>query len=481
MLGRVRPGQAIAAMTGAGWAVLVLDLSPTATGALAALVGLLAAAGGATMPIAGRTFDQWAPVAIEWTTARIARTQPASGAWGTEVTVPTGRNPSAPLEVRHLARPSPPRSLRGTRIVRISYRGRSVGALSERAGRRMTLVLVGRAPGFALADEAEQQQRLAVWGDVLKGACRGAIRRIQWIERTAPAQGDGLARWLHEQRDPDTSLDRAIGRSYLELMETSAQATREHEVLLAVQIDAALLRKDTQGRREDAVIAAAERIAHGLERARVHVDAALTPGGVARAVRTAFDPYIRPQLAALRAAGGGDELSEQAAWPTSTREAWSYYVADGAVHATFEIGGWPRAEVGPAFLGTLLGPSEHVRSVAVCFEPLDPLRSLRQVEYEITREETDRQTRHRFGQVETARQRQGSDAARSRELELASGHAEVRLAGFVTVSSKSPDELEVACDEVAAEAGRANLELRRLYGQQADAFTFTLPIARGLR
>ena len=276
-------------------------------------------------------------------------------------------------------------------------------------------------------------------------------------------------------------LSGALGRSYLELMDASAQATREHEVLLAVQVDASLLRKDTGGRREDAVIAAAEQIAHGLERARVQVDAALTAGGLARAIRTAFDPYVHPQLAALRAGGGGDELSEQAAWPTATREAWGHYLADGAVHATFEIGGWPRAEVGPAFLGPLLGPSEHVRSVAVSFEPLDPLRSLRQAEYEITREETDRQTRHRFGQVETFRQRQASEAARLRELELASGHAEVRLAGFVTVTATSTDELEVACDEVVTQAGRANLELRRLYGQQAEAFTFTLPACRGLR
>src|SRR6202034_2919490 len=143
--------------------------------------------------------------------------------------------------------------------------------LAERGGRRMTLVLVGRAPGFALADESEQQQRLAVWGEVLKGATRGAVRRIQWVERTAPAQGDGLARWLHEQRDPAVALEEPVGRSYLELMESSAQATREHEVLLAVQVDAALLRHDGGGQREQALIAAGERLARMLERARVEL------------------------------------------------------------------------------------------------------------------------------------------------------------------------------------------------------------------
>lgn len=213
----------------------------------------------------------------------------------------------------------------------------------------------------------------------------------------------------------------------------------------------------------------------------MHIEAALTVGGIARALRVGFDPYVHPQLAAMRAAGGGDQLSPHAAWPIATRAHWSHYQADGAWHTTFEIGGWPRAEVGPAFLGSLLAPSEHVRSVAVCFEPLDPLRSLRQAEYEITRDETDRQTRRRFGQVETSRQHQASDAARLREAELADGHSEVRFAGFVTVTGRDLDELDAACEDVITHAARANLEVRRLYGHQAQAFTFTLPLCRGLR
>jgi hypothetical protein len=68
-----------------------------------------------------------------------------------------------------------------------------------------------------------------------------------------------------------------------------------------------------------------------------------------------------------------------------------------------------------------------------------------------------------------------------REAELAAGHAEIRLAGFVTVTGRDLDELESACTDVVTQAGRANLELRRLYGQQGQAFTFTLPLCRGLR
>jgi hypothetical protein len=483
MLGRIRLGQAVGVVAGAAWGVVVLNAAPSAGGAIAALGSLMVATGAVTVPVAGRTLEQWAPVAAGWLLTRVSppwltrAREPA----GTVVGLVSESNGGVTTTVRRPGRVAPPAGCGAIRLVEIPYRGRKVGAISERAGRRLTLLLVGRAPGFALADEGEQQQRLAVWGEVLKGACRGAVRRIQWVERTAPAQGDGLARWLHGQRDPTIALDGALGRSYLELIHTSAQAGREHEVMLAVQIDAALMRSDERHRRHETLIAAAEQVSRGLARARVQLDAALTVGGLARVLRTGFDPYVHRQLAALRTAGGSDELSQAAAWPAATRETWAHYVTDAAVHATYEIGGWPRAEVGPAFLGGLLAPSEHVRAVAVCFEPLDPLRSLRDAEYEITREETDRQTRARFGQVETSRQRQSTDAARQREIELASGHAEVRLAGFVTVTAPDPVALDAASEELVNHAGRANLELRRLYGQQAEAFTFTLPLCRGLR
>jgi hypothetical protein len=122
-----------------------------------------------------------------------------------------------------------------------------------------------------------------------------------------------------------------------------------------------------------------------------------------------------------------------------------------------------------------------VRSVSVSFEPIPAARSTREVEAAVTRDRADRELRQRFGQNETARQRLAQEAAARREAELAAGHAEVRLAGFVTVSGRDEAELRRACAKVSEHAARARLELHRLYGQQAAAFTFTLPLARGLR
>jgi hypothetical protein len=151
------------------------------------------------------------------------------------------------------------------------------------------------------------------------------------------------------------------------------------------------------------------------------------------------------------------------------------------VHSTYWIGAWPRVEVSAMFMGALLGRSSAVRTIAVTFEPVRAERSTREVEAAITRDRADRELRQRFGQSETARQRQARDAAIRREAELAAGHGEVRLTGFVTVSGRDREELRRAAAEVHEQAARARLELHCMYGQQADAFTFTLPLCRGLK
>ena len=67
-----------------------------------------------------------------------------------------------------------------------------------------------------------------------------------------------------------------------------------------------------------------------------------------------------------------------------------------------------------------------------------------------------------------------------RETELADGHGEYRFSGYITVSGGDRSELEAACAEMEQAARQSHLELRRLYGRQAEALTWTLPLGRGL-
>jgi len=481
ILGQVRGGQTAAVAAGAVAAIVVLDRAPTAAGACAAMLLLAGSLLVAFAPVGRRTVDEWVPVIVAFALRlvrgrlRFRSRAPVDGMLATE-------RPEPPRRLLRHPRPDAPAALKGVRIVEVPYRDRPIGVLSEHRGRRLTAILACRVLAFSLLDAEAQERRLAHWGLVLAGGAGGAVRRIQWIERTAPAQGDELARWLHHQRDPSVPLrGTPMIESYLELIGTTTRATQEHEVLITVQIDARRV-ADRNGAGASALIEETERVAQGLEAADVTVLGAVSPGQLARTVRTAFDPYARAELAAVEAAEPGREgLAEANAWPLGGREQWEHYCSDGAVHATFWIGGWPRVDVSPMFMDALLGRSNVVRTVAVTFEPIAPERSTREAEAAVTRDRADRELRHRFGQAETARQRQAQEAAVRREAELAAGHAEVRLAGFVTVSGRDRDDLRRACSEIHGQAARARLELHRMYGQQAEAFTFTLPLCRGLR
>jgi hypothetical protein len=482
ILGPVRGGQAASIATGALFGVAVLNRSPTASGAVLATLVFCIACGLTVVPIGRRSAEEWAPIVASFlrrmaTGGRRFRSRlPGEGfrlrIRGRDAT--TRAQPVAPI--------TPP-LLPGVRIGTATYRERSIGVLAERSGRRLTAVLACHVGSFSLLDPESQERRLARWGLVLSNASSTAIRRIGWIERTAPAQGDELARWLHAEHDPAVPLrGTPMIESYLELIGTTAKVTQEHEILVAVQVDARRVRERGEDAVTRALVESAEGVAQGLEAAEITVLGALTPGQLARALRTAFDPYARAELTALETADPGrDGLAEANAWPLGALESWDQYRADGALHATYWIGGWPRVDVSPMFMDALLGRSNVVRTVAVTFEPIPPERSTRDVEAAITRDRADRDLRQRFGQAETARQRQAEDATVRREAELAAGHCEVRLAGFVTVSGRDPEDLRRASAEVLEHAARARLELHRMYGQQAEAFTFTLPLCRGLK
>jgi Putative type VII ESX secretion system translocon, EccE len=481
ILGPMRAGQAglIAASSLAG--IVVLDESPSATGALLATVLVALSLGASFAPFGGRTLEEWMPVVLAFAVRRIRAPRAFRSTVATTGTLLRGVGRRGARREDPAA--VPPGALHGVGIVAAVHRGQEIGAFSERGGKRLTAVLACRVLAFSLLDAEAQERRLARWGLVLSGAGGSAIRRIQWMERTAPAQGDELARWVHTERDPAIPLrGTPMIESYLELISASTRVSQEHEILVAVQVDARRLRDHGEGGVMQALVEETERVAQGIEAAEVAVLGALSPGQLARTLRTAFDPYARAELTAVAAADPDrDGLSQANAWPLGAREGWDHYQSDGALHATYWIGAWPRIEVTPMFMDSLLGHSGAVRTVSVTFEPLAADRSTREVEAAITRDRADRELRTRFGQSETARQRQASDATMRREAELAAGHAEVRLSGFVTVSGRDRDDLRRACNEVLEHAARARLELHRLYGQQADTFTFTLPLCRGLR
>ena len=487
LIGSLRPTQVILIAVSLTLGVVLMRTLSGGSGVVAALVLALATTAFCFWPISGRSAEAWLPIVARHAAAR---------ALGTHV-----RRSPAPLAGTRLAASGwaqPVTALpdvgRDLELLAAPFHGEIVGVVKDRRVRSYTAVLAVRVTSFGLLDRAEQESRQAGWGSVLAGLARegSPVSRIQWVERTVPADGDEIGRYLGEAWARDAAPVESLAmQSYLELTNSAPAVTRDHELFVCLQIDAK--RAWRQIKRlggEKGLDAGAcavllhelEGLAERLTAADVRVVGALRPGMVAAAIRVAFDPWSRPGLARLAAADPDrDGIDEAAAWPLGTETSWTTYRTDGALHATYWIASWPRVDVAAAFLSPLLLHAQMVRAIAVTIEAISPLKAIREVEAARTSDVADRELRGRMGFIETARRKRLTEAVARREEELADGHAAVRFAGYVTVSARTLDELEHDCSEIEHAAQMSRLELLRLYGQQEEAFTYTLPLCRGLR
>lgn len=94
---------------------------------------------------------------------------------------------------------------------------------------------------------------------------------------------------------------------------------------------------------------------------------------------------------------------------------------------------------------------------------------------------SDAAQRQRIGQIEDAQQSAEYNDVPQQEADLASGHGILRTTGLIAVSTQDPDELERAVTDIQQAAIQASCETRRLWGQQAQAFSAAaLPLCRAV-
>jgi hypothetical protein len=173
-------------------------------------------------------------------------------------------------------------------------------------------------------------------------------------------------------------------------------------------------------------------------------------------------------------------LEQASAYPLETEEQWSWYRADGTYHATYWVREMPRQPVGAAWLYALLLETGRQRTVSWVGEPLPPRVAHQRVIRQEVEDMATADFKGRRGFLVSRREREEHANVVRREAELAAGHGLYRYNVFVTVSALSLDELEEGCLQLEQASARSLLELVRLAGQQAEAFTFTLPLGRGL-
>jgi hypothetical protein len=394
----------------------------------------------ATVPVSGRTGDEWLPVVVCWAARRTR--------------VPGGRAMGA---------------LRGVRLLQAGWQ--DMGVVHDRAARTLTAAVSLRGRSFALLGPDEQDRRVGAWSSVLASLARegSPVQRVQWVAASFPDDGRGVHAYLAAEAVADGAS--AGAASYEALLADMDSYACAHDVVLAVQVR--LTRSVEVG------CATLAREVGSLTRlladADVQVESVLSAEDLAHQL-------LRTYEAGGPSAPGAPASASSASdpWPMAMEESWSSVRVDGMVHATFWVAEWPLIEVRSDFLAPLLLGSAR-STLAVVMEPLGSDAAVRKVEASRTADLADSELRRRGGFVSTARHARESEVLVRREAELAEGHASFRYAGFVTISASNEEELATACDAVQHAAGQSRLALRRLYGDQASAYTCTLPLCRGLR
>jgi hypothetical protein len=429
-----RAGQILTVALGLLVGVLVLRAEPNPLGILVGVLILVVCGAMATWPVSGRTGDQWLPVVARWIT-RV-------GFGGT----------------RRMD------SLRGLRL--LSQGPRHMGVVHDQRGRTLTAALLLRGQGFALLGPDEQDRRVSAWSSVLATLARegSLIRRVQWLAASFPDQGHGVRNYLSTQAMVEPAS--ACLASYESLLSDIDVDACTHDVVLTVQVrvSKSIEISTTALQRE---LASLSRL---LADADIVVEGVLGVADIAGRLMRTYEPHPAPS----------DGLaSTRDPWPMAMEEEWERVRVDGLLHTTFWVAEWPRTDVRSDFLSPLLLGSVRA-TMSVVMEPLGPEKAIRKVEASRTADLADAELRRRGGFMSTARHSRESDVLARRESELADGHASFRYSGFITVSASSESALVAATDVVQHAASQAHLVIRRLYGDQASAYTCTLPLGRGL-
>jgi hypothetical protein len=475
VLGSLTAGQ-VSLLAGAALVAVfgIVRPYPGPIGVLAAVAWLAGAAAAVLIPMRGRPAMEWLPIAGRYALARVRGRTDFRGA---APLFPTTARLQVPSELGHLE------------VLAHPTQDGELGVVADRAAGLYTAALQVDGPPFLLQDTAGQEDLLARWGALLARTTQhgNRLHRLQVLLRSSPDGGDALAAYFKQARARDLDDAAKAVRSYLELLDDVTATSTRHSTLVVAQLAvrrATWAIRQAGGGDHGACAALADTIAtltDELADLGVTVRAPLDARAYQGALRVAFDLQAARDLDVLARSEAGRGWGSDAPWPLATQERWGLYrTADRAWHRSFTLA-LPLGQVGADWLvPLLLDNAGACRTVALTFNGVPRLQANRQVARALTGLRAEEHRKLRVGQLPNAHDEQREAATIGRMRELADGHGEVVYAVTVTVTAPDPDELESACDTVRHAAGLAGCELRLLEGQQAQAFGWSLPLARGV-
>ena len=447
-------GQSTSQATALSGALIVAVLAEYRAGATGLLLtspawALLTAV--ALVPVAGRPALAWVPIVGSWRLRHVLG-QP-------RYVVQLKR-----IHATELAVPG----IRG-RVRVVEAPGLEATLIHDARTSTYTAMLSVTGTGFILADEATQGLRVSGWGRLLAGLCQQKdVVRLQVLERSLPGAGSEVRRWWAEHA---LSTAPWAARVLADLVDDAQQVSDRHECFIAVAI-----RAPRAGARHTSISIVErqmEAVAEAARNADLEIHGWVDRARLVTLLRATYDPE--------GATRSGDLQSDLLAGPMAVQEEWGSIRTDSAHHAIYWVQQWPRSEVHTGFLQPILLARGAGRALSITAEPLPPAKALKDIRRAKVEHIADAAQRGRMGQLEDeATRAEAADLVR-REQELVAGHGDLRYVGLLTVSAQTADELAAACAATESAAAQAMCEIRRLVGQQGQAFVAAaLPFARGV-
>jgi hypothetical protein len=180
---------------------------------------------------------------------------------------------------------------------------------------------------------------------------------------------------------------------------------------------------------------------------------------------------------AARSTGAGEDsrLAWASAGPGGAEELWDRYRHDSGVSVSWAWREAPRQNVPADVLSRLTAPGPRSKRVSLQYRPLPAADATRMLESEVRAAEFRAEYARRTHRDATARDTFDHARARQAAMEEAQGAGVTLVSLYVTVTAASDDDLPRAIADTEAAAGSSKIQLQRLYGSQAAAFTVGLP------
>lgn len=475
LLGRRERGEVAVLVVGVALGVLSSLMSGGSVAGFVLLAGfLLGSVATVYLPWRGRTLYQWLPIDARFVrqrrTGTTTYTSPAREAGividsGVEVDVA----PPAPVgRLKWLAQP---------------YGGAELAVLAQLDNGSLTAVLEIEGPGVGLFDGPDQEGMVSRWGAVLRDLANseGFVSRVGLIERCVPADPEAHSRYVSEF--DGVRVPEQLKTSYDELHARVGAVSEQHRNYVVVRMsgDRALAKAAKLAGGGDEGLGAVmvrevEALAARLEDAGIKVLHGLGPRRTAALLASFYNPD--------RAIDDTVGMTPRNAWPRSTRNTREHLEVDDGdwFHATAWIKTWPLVGVGVNFLAPLLVQTPGViRTVAVTMDLIPTDVAMTTAMSDLTTDAANSSAAAKAGRTADPRDDRQLSQAELRAYDIAQGAGGVRAVGYVTVSARSPEELEIAKRRVRTAGARSWLTLEWCDKEHDRAFVNTLPLVRGLR